>query len=343
MGITDKTCGMMIPRPQYPLYSAALTMTGGRITYYELFEEKGWTTTAEELETSLTEARQLGTVMRAITVINPGNPVGAVMSREAIADIITFATKHKLVILADEVYQTNVYAEGKEFHSFKKVLRELQSKKPDEFSDAQLISFHSTSKGIIGECGQRGGYMEFVGFSDRVMAQFTKMAATSLSSGTLSQIFVGLMVKPPVKGDPSYELFEKETSGIFAGLRRRAKRLTEALSKVPGITCQPIEGAMYAFPRIALPPKAISEASRRGNDADEFWCLELLESTGVVTVPGSGFGQVEGTFHFRTTILPPDDVLEDMIDKVAKFQKGFLGKYGPLDGNGKASSGGYNA
>eukprot|EP00929_Paragymnodinium_shiwhaense_P019606 TRINITY_DN13311_c0_g1_i1.p1 TRINITY_DN13311_c0_g1~~TRINITY_DN13311_c0_g1_i1.p1 ORF type:complete len:544 (-),score=81.56 TRINITY_DN13311_c0_g1_i1:296-1834(-) len=335
--ITNEKCGIMIPRPQYPLYSAALTMTGGAIVYYDLFEEKGWSTHQKELEAALSEAHEDGTTLRAIAVINPGNPVGAVMNREAVAEIITFATLHKLVVLADEVYQENVYAEGKEFHSFKKVLRELQSKDAAKYKDAQLISFHSTSKGIIGECGQRGGYMEFVGFSDRVMAQFTKMAATSLSSSTLSQIFVGLMVKPPAEGEPSYDLFEKETSSIFAGLRRRASRLTAALSEVPGIRCQAIEGAMYAFPRIELPEKAVQAAKEEGCAADEFWCLQLLEATGVVTVPGSGFGQEEGTFHFRTTILPPDDVLEDMIAKVSAFQTSFLEKYGSKGKGGYTS------
>eukprot|EP00931_Biecheleriopsis_adriatica_P040395 TRINITY_DN23158_c0_g1_i1.p1 TRINITY_DN23158_c0_g1~~TRINITY_DN23158_c0_g1_i1.p1 ORF type:complete len:510 (-),score=96.62 TRINITY_DN23158_c0_g1_i1:59-1588(-) len=330
--ITDEHCGMMIPRPQYPLYSAALTMTGGKIVYYDLFESMGWRTTREELELSMEEARAAGTTVRAICVINPGNPVGAVMSREDLAAIITFACEHKLVIMADEVYQANVYASGKEFHSMKKILRELQSKAPAQFQDAQLISFHSTSKGIIGECGQRGGYMEFVGFSAKVMAQFTKMAATSLSSGTLSQIFVGLMVTPPVEGEPSYELFQKETGDIFAGLKRRALRLTEALNRVPGIECQAIEGAMYAFPKVAIPKKALEEAQRQGRDADELWCLELLEATGVVTVPGSGFGQEPGTFHFRTTILPPDDMLEDMIVKVGAFQADFLKKYGAEGG-----------
>ncbi|OLQ11536.1 Alanine aminotransferase 1 [Symbiodinium microadriaticum] len=99
---------------------------------------------------------------KAITVINPGNPVGAVLDREVM--VINFATEQKLVILADEVYQANVYAEGKQFHSFKKVLRELQAEDKKRYAETQLISgFHSTSKGIIGECGQRGGYMEYVG------------------------------------------------------------------------------------------------------------------------------------------------------------------------------------
>merc|ERR1719359_1026521 len=79
--ITNEKVGMMIPRPQYPLYSAALTMTGGRIVYYDLFEKQGWSTTVEELTRSIAEAKAAGTIVRAICVITPGNPVGAVMNR----------------------------------------------------------------------------------------------------------------------------------------------------------------------------------------------------------------------------------------------------------------------
>lgn len=332
--IKDERCGMLIPRPQYPLYSAALTMVGGRIVYYDMYEEKGWKTSQEELNQAAADAFTDGTKLRAITVINPGNPVGAVLDREDVVMLINFATEQKLVILADEVYQENVYKEGKKFHSFKKVLRELQKDDPETYKDTQLISFHSTSKGIIGECGQRGGYMEYVGFSDMVLTQFTKMAATSLSSNTLGQIFVGLMVNPPQLGDPSYELFQKETSGIFESLKRRALRLTDALNKVPGISCQPIDGAMYAFPSVKLPPKAIEDAKQKDQEPDGLWCLELLEKTGIVTVPGSGFGQMDGSFHFRTTILPPDELLEEVVKKLMVFQEDFMNKYGECNGSG---------
>jgi len=119
-----------------------------------------------------------------------------------------------------------------------------------------------------------------------------------------------------------------ESEAIFTGLKRRALKLTEALNAIPGIRCQPIEGAMYAFPALDLPPKAVQEAHRRECEPDVMWCLELLEATGVVTVPGSGFGQEPDTYHFRTTILPPDDLLEDMIERVTAFQADFLSKYG---------------
>jgi alanine transaminase len=326
--------GIMIPKPQYPLYSAALTMVGGRAVYYGLTEEAGWTTSWAELERAYAEAVAEGTALRALAMINPGNPVGAVLSEAAVAELICFAAAKGLVVLADEVYQLNVYAEGAAFYSCKQVLRKLQAgvlKPPElargvaacgtaELAAAQLISFHSTSKGLIGECGQRGGYLEMVGFSDATRAQFTKVAATSLSSGTIGQCFVGMMVSGPKEGEPSYSLFAQESADIMAGLKRRALQATSALNDLEGISCQPIEGAMYAFPSLALPAKFVARCAEAGQAADEAWCLELMEATGIVCVPGSGFGQEEGSFHARLTILPPDDVFSGMLTKLAAFQ-----------------------
>ena len=252
--------GIMIPKPQYPLYSAAITMVGGRAVYYSLAEEAGWTTSWAELERAYAEAVAEGTAVRALAMINPGNPVGAVLSEAAVAELICFAAAKGMVVLADEVYQLNVYAEGSAFYSCKQVLRKLQEgvlQPPElargapacgaaELAATQLISFHSTSKGLIGECGQRGGYLEMVGFSDATRAQFTKVAATSLSSGTIGQCFVGMMVKGPKEGEPSYALFAQESADIMAGLKRRALQATAALNDLEGVSCQPIEGAMCA-------------------------------------------------------------------------------------------------
>lgn len=314
---------LMIPKPQYPLYSASLTMFGGSTQYYICKEEFDWSVTPEELERSYNEAKDGKRDVRAIAVINPGNPTGSVLSLDDVKMFITFARDKDIPILADEVYQANVYAEGKEFHSFKKALRMLQ-KEDSSYSDVQLMSFHSTSKGIIGECGLRGGYTEFIGIPDDVMSIFVKVASTSLSSNTLGQICCGLMVTPPTKGQPSYKLFEKETKAIFNGLKERARLLTEGLEAIPGITSREIQGAMYAFAKVEIPERAVKHAVEQELAADEFWCLELVEKAGIVCVPGSGFGQEPGTFHFRITILPPMKMLKEMIVLLKEFQTNFL-------------------
>mmetsp|Transcript_14065 Transcript_14065/g.16388 ORF Transcript_14065/g.16388 Transcript_14065/m.16388 type:complete len:96 (-) Transcript_14065:67-354(-) len=94
------------------------------------------------------------------------------------------------------------------------------------------------------------------------------------------------------------------------------------------MSCQRVQGAMYAFVNIDLPEKATEAAKARGfPSADVMYCLDLVEQTGIVCVPGNGFKEVEGTNHFRITILPPDDMMKEMIGKLAEFQKNFLAKY----------------
>lgn len=333
--------GVLIPSPQYPLYSATLTMLGGTAVYYELDEAANWTVSLAALERSVAEAKAAGVGLRALCLINPGNPVGAVLGADELALILSFAALHGLVVLADEVYQANVYADGLAFHSCKKVLRDLQggvravpsgldaSAVAAKLGAAQLISFHSTSKGLLGECGERGGYLEFVGFSQEVIDVFTKVAASSLSSGTIGQIFVGLMVTPPQPTEPSYPAFHEESSRIFAGLRRRAHLASTELNAIDGLSSAPIQGAMYAFPSVRLPAAFVQHARDEGVPPDELWCLQLLEQTGIVTVPGSGFGQKPGTFHFRMTILPADEVFDGMLGRLGAFQRAFYERWDP--------------
>jgi alanine transaminase len=321
--------GLMISAPQYPLYACSITMSGGKSVSYELDEANQWTINESELIRAYDNAAAAGINVRGIVVINPGNPVGAVLSKDVIISIIKFASARNLLIFADEVYQANIYSESKKFFSFKRCLRELQLADPSSEALAlqQLVSFHTVSKGIIGECGQRGGYVEYVGFSEAMALQMRKLAASTLSSNTVGQIFVGLMVNPPKPGDESYPLFEQETHAIFESLKTRANKLYKKLNELEGVSCQPIEGAMYAFPSMTLPQRAIEEARRRGMPADEMYCLDMVEETGIVTVPGSGFGQKAGTYHLRTTILPSESEIDEVIERLTVFHNRFLTRY----------------
>ena len=145
---------------------------------------------------------------------------------------------------------------------------------------------------------------------DDVRAQLTKLASISLCSNVVGQFAAGLMVKPPQEGEASFTTYAAERAGILASMFSRAKLIAEALNKLPGLSCNAAEGAMYLFPRIHLPAKAIAAAEAEGMVADEWYCIRLLEATGLVVVPGSGFGQEDGSFHFRTTFLPQKDDLE---------------------------------
>jgi len=305
--IADERDGVMIPIPQYPLYSATITLLGGRQVHYYLEEESGWKLSRSMLEDSYGRAHDEGINVRALCVINPGNPTGAVLDEKNIRMVIDFAQEHGLSILADEVYQENIYHSGSEFRSFAKVLECIGTK------DASLFSFHSCSKGFLGECGHRGGYFECRNVPQDVLNEITKLQSVALCANSVGQVVTYLMVRPPKPGDPSYELYAQERNCILHALRCRAKIVADGLNAIPGISCQHVAGAMYAFPRITLPP-----------DCTDFeYCLRLLEETGICVVPGSGFGQVPGTFHFRTTILPPTDKIEFVVQRTADFHVRF--------------------
>ena len=224
--------------------------------------------------------------------------------------------------MADEVYQTNIWGDDDKFVSFKKVLRELGP----EYDSQPLASFHSVSKGFMGECGLRGGYCEMTNFDPEVKVMLQKLISASLCSSTSGQVAISCMVKAP-SGDAA-ELYKSETEGVLASLKERSILVHEKLNEIPGIVCNNLQGAMYAFPRIEIPKKAIELAESKGITPDFFYCLELLENTGICVVPGSGFWQYPGTFHFRMTILPPMEQLVVFLEKLAKFHVEFREKYG---------------
>ena len=161
--------GVLVPIPQYPLYTATLSLLNAKCVPYYLNEEDAWGTDVPGIKEALRKAQAEGIDVRAVAVINPGNPTGASLQAESIQSVIELAAEENLVVLADEVYQTNVF-EG-EFHSFKKGLRDLQASpknKDGKFDNVELASLHSISKGMVGECGHRGGYYEMVGFDPKV-------------------------------------------------------------------------------------------------------------------------------------------------------------------------------
>lgn len=164
--------GIMIPTPQYPLYSATIDLFNGQKVGYYLNEDDNWSLSAEELERSYKEATDKGINVRALVVINPGNPSGAILPKKNMEEIVKFCVDKKLVLLADEVYQQNVYGD-KPFISFQKIANELGI-----VNEFEIISFHSASKGFVGECGRRGGYAALSpGVDKAVQQEFYKLVS----------------------------------------------------------------------------------------------------------------------------------------------------------------------
>ncbi|KAG9472859.1 alanine aminotransferase 2 isoform X2 [Eleutherodactylus coqui] len=315
--------GVLIPIPQYPLYSAALAeLEAVQVNYY-LDEENCWALNINELRKALNEARKHCNP-KVLCIINPGNPTGQVQSRKCIEDVIRFAAEENLFLMADEVYQDNVYAKGCAFHSFKKVLFEMGPK----YSDVvELASFHSTSKGFMGECGFRGGYMEVINMDSAVKQQLTKLVSVRLCPPVPGQALLDVVVNPPQPGEPSYKQFMAERQAVLDNLAEKARLTEKILNQAPGIQCNPVQGAMYSFPRIEIPERAVKLAQAEGQAPDMFFCMKLLEETGICVVPGSGFGQREGTHHFRMTILPPTDKLKSLLERLKDFHQKFIQEY----------------
>ena len=315
--IKDSNDGVMVPIPQYPLYDASITLDGGKKIGYYLDEENNWQLSLESLAGSYSNAIKTGVHPVAITVINPGNPTGAVLSYANIEMVIKFAREHNLVIIADEVYQENIYSQAKQFYSFAKVMHAMNC------HEVSLISLHSMSKGYFGECGHRAAYMEIRNIAAEVMAVFVKLQSINLCANSLGQIATYLMVTPPTMGEPSYPQYIQEKNAILAALAKKAQIIGTELNKINGIHVNIPDGAMYAFVKINLPVKLV-ESYKDDIPLDQHYCLELLKETGVCVVPGSGFGQLPGTFHFRTTFLPAEEQILEFICKLKIFHEKFI-------------------
>lgn len=322
--ISNSNVGIMCPYPTYSLYTAEINMMNGHCIPYFLDESSQWETKIAELERAYKEAYDNGIDVRCLVVINPGNPTGNVISKEMVGQMIDFADANKLMIIADEVYQTNVYDETRPFVSFKKMMMDKKSKVP-------LVSLNSISKGFLGECGHRGGYVEFHNCPEESKGQFFKLASIGLSPNGVGQVIVDCLCKPPTSLECK-TIWDRETNAEIKSLGRKAKLLQNALNKLPGIKTNPSNGAMYLFPRLFLPQKAIDTAAKtilngKPVKPDMLWAMELLDNTGIIVVPGSGFGQVPDTYHFRITFLPESEIMDDVIERISKFQVQFMDKY----------------
>lgn len=179
----------------------------------------------------------------------------------------------------------------------------------------------------MGECGIRGGYAEYHNMDPQVMAVLSKAISAMLCPTVLGQVAMDVVVNPPKPNEPSYKQFIKEKIAVLESLAERSRLVVDTLNDIPGYKCNPSMGAMYVFPRFYLPKKAIEAATAEGKAPDVFYAFKLLESTGICVIPGSGFGQIPGTYHYRTTILPQKDIIKTMLQSIKEFHLKFIKEY----------------
>lgn len=176
----------MIPIPQYPLYTATLAYLSATPLPYYLDESGGWSMSLDSVKKTISDARGSNTPIKALVIINPGNPTGGCLAEDSMRDVVQLCYDEGILLMADEVYQANIFEpESKPFVSFKKVVRSM-SKEVAE--GTQLVSFHSISKGTSGECGRRGGYFELTNMREEVVEQIYKMASIMLCPPVTGQV-----------------------------------------------------------------------------------------------------------------------------------------------------------
>ncbi|XP_044985470.1 alanine aminotransferase 2-like isoform X1 [Hordeum vulgare subsp. vulgare] len=330
--IRDEKDGILCPIPSHFLYTSSMILCGATLVCitlvdrnvpYYLDESRDWDVSISDLKKQLDGARSQGINVRGLVVVNPGNPTGQVLVRENQCEIVEFCRNENLVLLADEVYQENVYTDEKKFISFKKIARSMGFGE----GDVSLISFHSVSNGYYGECGRRGGYMEVTGFNSEVRKQVYKVASLSSCSNLAGQVLVSLVMNPPKVGDESYTSYREERDRIMLSLSRCAEAMVQAFNSLEGLTCSKAEGAMFVFPSVRLPKRAIASAEAMNTKPDVFYALRLLENTGIIVLPGSVFGQVPGTWHFRCTILQQEEKVQLIICRFKAFHEAFMEEF----------------
>ncbi len=286
---------VLVPAPDYPLWTAAVSLSGGTPVHYLCDESKNWSPDLEDMRAKITKNT------RAIVVINPNNPTGALYTDETLKAIIQLAREHDLILYSDEIYDKIVY-EGRH-HTSMAALSE----------DVLTITFNGLSKSYRA-CGYRAGWMIVSG--DKRRAQDYIEGLTMLASMRLCANVPGQMAIQTALG--GYQSIN-DLVGEGGRMRRQRDLAHELITAIPGVSCVKPQAALYMFPRLDPAVYPIEN--------DQAFFGELLESERVLLVQGSGFNWPRPD-HFRLVFLPHEDDLREAINRVARFLAGYRRRHG---------------
>ncbi|GAB6282117.1 MAG: pyridoxal phosphate-dependent aminotransferase [Ignavibacterium sp.] len=280
---------VLTPTPGYPLYTAVQSKLEAIENPYYLDENNNWQPDIEDIK------RKINDKTKGIILINPNNPTGSLYSLEVLQQIVDLALEHNLVIFADEIYDKLLF-DGKKHISIASLNK-----------DVSCITFGGLSKNYFVP-GFRIGW-GIVSGRQEILKEYieaiNKILRARLSANHPEQYGI----KAALEGDHTHLKIGLEK------LQRRRDITVNMLNAIPNISCVKPEGAFYAFPKLEM------------EQEDSVFVNELIKETGVVVVPGSGFGQVPGTQHFRVVFLPDEQTLEKAYNNIADFYKRFLMKY----------------
>ena len=285
-GLLDDGDEMLLPAPDYPLWTAAASLSGGTPVHYMCDESKGWMPNLDDIRAKITPRT------KAIVVINPNNPTGALYSDELLRAIVAIARENGLVIFADEVYDKVLYDGAR--HT---AIGSLSD-------DVLTLTFNSLSKSYR-SCGYRAGWLVVSG--DKRPAKDYIEGLNMLSNMRLCANVPGqYAIQTALGGHQSIDELVREGGR----LRRQRDLAYELITAIPGVSCVKPSAALYMFPRLDPVVYPIED--------DQAFFLELLQETRVMLVQGSGFNWAQPD-HFRIVFLPHEDDLREAIGRVAKF------------------------
>jgi len=285
---------VLVPAPDYPLWTAAVSLSGGTPVHYLCDESKEWAPDLVDLRKKITPRT------KAIVVINPNNPTGAIYSKEVLTELISIAREHGLILFADEIYDKMLYDQEKHVS-----LASLST-------DVVTITFNGLSKNYR-SCGYRAGWMIVSG--DKEMIRDYIEGLNMLSSMRLCANVPGqYAIQTALGGYQSINDLVAE-GGRLAKQRDLAWKL---ITEIPGVTCVKPKSALYLFPKLDSEMYPIED--------DQQFVADLLKEEKVLLVQGSGFNWVKSD-HFRVVFLPHEDVLKEAIGRLARFLERYRQKH----------------
>jgi alanine-synthesizing transaminase len=285
---------VLLPAPDYPLWTAAVSLSGGTPVHYLCDESKEWAPDLADLRKKITPRT------KAIVVINPNNPTGAIYSKEVLAELTSIAREHGLILFADEIYDKMLY--DKEKHVS---LASLST-------DVVTITFNGLSKNYR-SCGYRAGWMVVSG--DKEMIRDYIEGLNMLSSMRLCANVPGqYAIQTALGGYQSINDLVAE-GGRLAKQRDLAWKL---ITEIPGVTCVKPKSALYLFPKLDSEMYPIKD--------DQQFVADFLKEEKVLLVQGSGFNWIKSD-HFRVVFLPHEDVLKEAIGRLARFLERYRQKH----------------
>jgi len=277
---------VLIPAPDFPLWSAATTMAGGDPVHYRCDEEQNWAPDIADIEAKVTERT------RAIVIVNPNNPTGAVYTRQTLTSIVDIARRHNLVVMADEIYDKILYDDAEHIS-----IASLAN-------DVLFVTMNGLSK-TYRVAGFRSGWMTVSGAKDRA-GSYIETLRLLASLRLCANVPAQHAIQSSLGGYQSISEFVVPGGRLF----EQRRIAYEMLNEIDGISCTKPDGALYLFPKI--------DTEKFGIVDDKQFVLDLLRSEHLLVVQGTGFSLTTPD-HFRIVFLPTVRDLRVAIGKIAKF------------------------